>query len=248
MSRSDRVGYTSPMPANTADIVIIGGGLGGCAAALAATRLGCKVILTEEFDWIGGQLTSQAVPPDEHPWIETHGRTASYAALRELIRAYYRETCPLTPEAASNALLNPGQGWVSGLCCEPRAGLFAIETLLQPAVDSGLLDIRMGCVPVHAETQADMIVSVTVRHLETGQEVELTGAYFVDATELGDLLPLAGVEYVTGAESKSEHGELHAPETADPSNVQALTWCFPMAWDPAPNADHTIARPENYDF
>ena len=47
------------------DIAVIGGGIGGCAAALAALRNGMRVILTEETDWIGGQLPSQAVPPDE---------------------------------------------------------------------------------------------------------------------------------------------------------------------------------------
>jgi NADPH-dependent 2,4-dienoyl-CoA reductase/sulfur reductase-like enzyme len=46
-----------------AEVVIVGGGLGGCAAALAAARNGLSVIMTEETDWIGGQLTSQAVPP-----------------------------------------------------------------------------------------------------------------------------------------------------------------------------------------
>src|SRR3712207_8348422 len=48
---------------------------GGCAAALAACRAGLRVVLSEETDWIGGQLTSQAVPPDEHPWIESFGCT-----------------------------------------------------------------------------------------------------------------------------------------------------------------------------
>ena len=43
-----------------ADLVIVGGGLGGCAAALAACGAGLRVILTEPTDWIGGQLTSQA--------------------------------------------------------------------------------------------------------------------------------------------------------------------------------------------
>ena len=42
-----------------ADLVIAGAGLGGCAATLAALRNGLKVILTEETDWIGGQLTAQ---------------------------------------------------------------------------------------------------------------------------------------------------------------------------------------------
>src|SRR5262245_26949683 len=64
-----------------AEVVVAGGGLGGVAAALAAARAGRRVILTEETDWIGGQLTSQAVPPDEHPWIESFGCTCSYRDL-----------------------------------------------------------------------------------------------------------------------------------------------------------------------
>src|SRR6185437_13467131 len=81
------------------DVAIIGGGLGACAAALAAARLGRRVILTEETHWVGGQLTNQAVPPDEHPWIETSGATASYRALRNGIREYYRAYTPLTADA-----------------------------------------------------------------------------------------------------------------------------------------------------
>src|SRR5690606_6421400 len=53
-----------------ADIIVIGGGLGGVACTLAALGNGRSVILTEETDWIGGQLTAQGVPPDEHQWIE----------------------------------------------------------------------------------------------------------------------------------------------------------------------------------
>jgi len=60
------------------DCAVVGGGTGGVAAALAAARLGASVVMTEETDWIGGQLTAQAVPPDEHPWIESTGATASY--------------------------------------------------------------------------------------------------------------------------------------------------------------------------
>jgi NADPH-dependent 2,4-dienoyl-CoA reductase/sulfur reductase-like enzyme len=79
-----------------ADVVIAGGGLGGCAAALSALRNGLHVILTEETDWIGGQLTSQGVPPDEHQWIETHGSTRLYRDLRTAIRQYYVRNYPLT--------------------------------------------------------------------------------------------------------------------------------------------------------
>jgi NADPH-dependent 2,4-dienoyl-CoA reductase/sulfur reductase-like enzyme len=73
------------------DILVVGGGLGGVAAALAACRAGRTVVLTEETDWIGGQLTSQAVPPDEHPWVEQFGVTATYHALREAIMDHRSE-------------------------------------------------------------------------------------------------------------------------------------------------------------
>ena len=62
----------------SADLVIVGGGFGGCAAALAAARSGLRVVMTEETDWIGGHLTAQAVPLDENAWIENSGGTASY--------------------------------------------------------------------------------------------------------------------------------------------------------------------------
>ncbi len=103
----------------TADIVVIGGGLGGVSAALAAARLGATVILVEELEWLGGQLTAQGVPPDEHPWIEYLTGSQSYATLRESIRAYYRRHLPLTEEARRRVRLNPGQGNVSSLCHEP---------------------------------------------------------------------------------------------------------------------------------
>jgi glycine/D-amino acid oxidase-like deaminating enzyme len=108
-----------------ADLVIAGGGLGGCAAALAALRGGRSVILTEPTDWLGGQMTQQAVPPDEHQWIESHGCTRSYRSLRNGIRDYYRRHYPLAPAAQGKANLNPGNGSVSRLCHEPRVALIA---------------------------------------------------------------------------------------------------------------------------
>ncbi|MBN2148669.1 MAG: FAD-dependent oxidoreductase, partial [Anaerolineales bacterium] len=80
------------------ELLIVGGGLGGVAAALAALRLGREVILSEETPWLGGQMTAQAVPPDEHPWIEETGCTRSYRALREGIRDYYRRFYPMIQE------------------------------------------------------------------------------------------------------------------------------------------------------
>jgi len=232
-------------PESRVDVLVVGGGLGGVAAALAAARHGLRVHLTEEFDWLGGQLTSQGVPPDEHPWIEEFGCTASYRELRDGIRDRYRRHYPLTPEARAREDLNPGAGWVSKLCHEPRAGLAVLEGMIAPHTAARRLTVEHGVRPVGATRDGDAITSVTLRSVATGEEHTLEADYVIDATETGELLPLTGTEYVTGFESRSETGEPSAPETAQPENVQALTYCF--AVDHVDGEDHTIPRPERYE-
>ncbi|RAV11224.1 FAD-dependent oxidoreductase [Paenibacillus contaminans] len=229
-----------------ADIAVIGGGTGGFAAALAALTAGRTVIMTEETDWIGGQLTSQAVPPDEHPWIETFGCTRTYRQFRDGVRSYYRNHFPVTPEARANAEWNPGGGFVSRLCHEPRAALAVLEQMLAPYLHSGQLTLLLRHEPVRAESEADNVRSVTVRSLESGSESVIVAPFFLDATECGDLLPLAGAEYVTGAESKAETGEPNALDTARPMNMQSFTYCFAM--DHLEGEDHTIDKPRDYAF
>ena len=94
---------------------------------------------------------------------------------------------------------------------------------------------------MRAEVQGDRVRAVVVRDRETGDERTLVAPYFLDATELGDLLPLAGVEFVVGAEGQAETGEPHAPERPRPDVQQAITCCFAM--DYLEGQDHTIERP-----
>ncbi|WP_038593589.1 FAD-dependent oxidoreductase [Neorhizobium galegae] len=227
------------------DILVVGGGLGGVAAALGACRAGRSVIMTEEFDWIGGQLTSQAVPSDEHTWVEQFGITRSYRKLREGIRRYYRDHYPLTEGARAWGDLNPGSGWVSRICAEPRVSLAVMEAMLAPYRGAGKLKVLQPYRPVAADVADDTVRSVTVRHRDTGREITVSAAYILDATELGDLLPMTGTEYVKGFEAQSDTGEPSAPSEAQPDNVQAVSICF--AIDHV-DGDQTIDKPENYDY
>ena len=228
------------------DILIVGGGTGGCAAALAATSLGKRVVLAEVTDWIGGQLTAQAVPPDEHRWIESFGCTGRYRRYRDLVRDYYKRHYPLTDAARADPYLNPGNGFVSRLCHEPRVGLAVLEQMMDAPRAEGLLDLRLNRKPIACETHGDRVRAVTLLNTESGAQETVEAAYILDATELGDLLPLAGVEYVTGFESRRETGEPHAlPGAPEPDNVQSITWSFAAGYDP--DGDHTIERPEQYD-
>ncbi len=229
------------------DVVIIGGSLGGCAAALSALQQGKQVLMTEETRWIGGQLTNQAVPPDEHIWIEQFGCTQSYRTFRNKVREYYKHHFPVKHEARNRAEFNPGTALVSKISHEPRVALSVLEELLVPYLHSGKLTLLTEHKVVGAETEADDIRSITVVNLHTKESLELVASFFVDATECGDVLPLAGVEYVTGAESKADTGEAHAVEgEAQPQNMQAFTYCF--AIDYMDDEDHTIEKPASYEF
>lgn len=228
------------------DVAIIGGGLGACAAALAAARLGCQVILTEETHWIGGQLTNQAVPPDEHPWIEEFGATASYRTLRNGIRQYYRDHLPLNALARASKHLNPGNGWVSRLCHDPRVAVAVLHQMIAPYQLSGKMFVMHPQRQLAAWTHGDRITGVVVRGLESGRDTLIEAEYFIDATPQGELLELAGVEHVCGAESQAETGEPHAPDMADPKDQQAITVCFAMEY--REGEEHTVDKPRQYDL
>ncbi|WP_031500383.1 FAD-dependent oxidoreductase [Bryobacter aggregatus] len=230
----------------SAEIAILGGGTGGCAAALGALREGRRVLMTEECRWVGGQLTSQLVPPDEHPWIEMFGGTRSYRSYRDHVRAYYRANFPLTEEARHRVPFNPGGGSVSGITHEPKVSLAVLEGFLAPYVASGQLVLLTEFKPVAASVAGDRVRAVTVEHTTEKHRITISAPYFIDATEQGDLLPLTKCEFVTGFESRAVTGEPSAPDQAQPDNIQSFTVCFAMDYRDGEN--HVIEKPQEYAF
>src|SRR5439155_875237 len=74
---------------------------------------------------------------------------------------------------------------------------------------------------------ADRVQSVLAVDLDTRRWARIRPRIVIDATELGDLLPLVSAEYVIGAESKAETGEPHAqPVVPKVHCVQSLTYTF----------------------
>src|SRR4029079_5522205 len=85
-----RDGRGEPERTESCEVLVAGGGTGGVAAALAAARAGRRVVLFEETDWMGGQVSAQGVSAlDEHEHIESFGGTQSYYEFRNAIRAHY---------------------------------------------------------------------------------------------------------------------------------------------------------------
>jgi hypothetical protein len=121
-----------------------------------------------------------------------------------------------------------------------------LQEMLAPHIASGRVRLLVEHKAVRADTTRDRVEAVTVRDLRAGHETILHAPYFLDATELGDLLPMTKTEFVTGFESQRETGEPHAPAEAQPDNHQAFTCCF--ATDYRDGEDHTIDKPAEYEF
>lgn len=228
-----------------ADVLVVGAGMGGIPAALALARLGYTVILSEETDWLGGEVSSQGVPPDEHQYIESVGGTASYIKFRQRLRSYYRRNYPLNASSREDPQLNPGMGYVSGLCVEPRVANDVLYELLSPHLASGRIRLLMRHRAISASMRGDTVEKVCFENAESGRQVLVSFKWVLDATDLGDLLELAAVEHVTGAESQADTGELHAlPGKPNPLEQQAVTWGFALDW--SPHTENIIDRPDAY--
>ena len=234
-----------PLPCDIeCEVLVVGGGTGGVSAALAAARRGRRVCLIEETDWLGGQLTTQGVSAlDEHDYIESFGGTASYYALRDNLRAHYRS---LTGAVGQTGAFNPGRCWVTRLAFEPNIAAQHIMELLEPHIASGRLRVFLRTKSVAVTEENDTIRSVLTLNLDNGSTLRFHPGVVIEATELGDLLPLAGAEYSVGAESAAQTGEAHAqPCDAKPRCVQSFTYTF--AVERRPDGErHGIRQPEKY--
>ena len=228
------------------DVAVIGGSLGGVMAAFSAAKENKKVYLCEQSDWIGGQLTSQGVPPDENKWIEEQGGTATYRGFREAVRAYYRALPEFDPEVGKTKNFCPGNSWVSRIAHEPAVSVQLLTEMLKPYTDDGRIVLELNTVAVAGEVDGDVIRSVTVKDLVSGEEKLIEAEYFLDGTDCGDLLPLVGAEYRTGAESKAMTGEPEAADEADPTDMQAITWVAALEMLPE-DSDYVPEKPAMYD-
>src|SRR5690554_932475 len=229
---------------NNYDVVVIGGSLGGIMAAYSSLKQGLNVLLVEETDWIGGQLTSQGVPSDEHDFIETTGSTTTYRNFREKVRDYYRNHPNVIEEIKKTKIFNPGSGWVSRNAHEPLLALKLFNEMLEPFVENGKLTILLETVVTSAKYDDEFVESLTL--LTNNQVREVFATYFVDGTDNGDLLPITKTDYVTGAESFDEYNEPHAPKETKPHDMQPVTWVIAVEWEEGGN--NRIEKPAMYEF
>lgn len=242
-------------------IVVMGASLGGVLAAASAAAAFAKkntarpavsqVVLVAEHEWLGGQMTAQGVPPDEHKFIEHGGASASYIAFRRAMREHYWQHPEFVDNTEMTEGCNPGDGWVSRLCFEPMLAAVYFEALLRPYAQAGVLQIVRHASLVSASTavreaegHAKKIVGIEVQH--QGQLTKLCATIFIDATDTGELIAKVGLAYRIGKEAHAEFGEPDAPNVAAPLDQQPVTLVMALEQCHAP--EPTISKPAQYDF
>ena len=226
------------------DVLVIGGGLGGVAAAEAAAKRGFSVVIVEPTRMLGGQLTSQLVPvPDENSHVEKEPgpSTKTYRALRQAVRDHYNAQPGVKPGAGKNI----GDCWVSRVSGLPDVWEKAIKDRLAAYPPRRIL-MRHQLRSVTRYSGQERINYADIADLETGKITRVGCQFLLDATEDGSALALAGSPFRLGQEALSEFGESLAPETANPSWVQSFTYCFLMEWQAQPGP--TLEKPAEYDY
>ena len=97
----------------------------------------------------------------------------------------------------ANPHLDLGQGNVSRLCHEPKVALAVLYHMMAYAETRGDLQIHLNRKSISVEIKSDQIEAVTFMQTVNGETETVAADFVLDATEIGDLLPLGRVEYMS---------------------------------------------------
>ncbi len=116
-------------------VAVIGGSLGGVAAAAHAMNTGAKTCLIEVSPWLGGQISSQGVSAlDESLRMrQQNGLSPSWMSFRQTLKSQPVELPSWSPGRQTRLVRDINRCWVGTLCFPPKAGATAAETFLQQA-------------------------------------------------------------------------------------------------------------------
>ncbi|MBP3774535.1 MAG: FAD-dependent oxidoreductase [Bacteroidaceae bacterium] len=186
--RTALLGDRKPQDRGDYDLVVVGGGISGICAALAAARLGSRVALVQDRYVLGGNNSSEV-----RVGLGGQINMAPYPSLGYLLNE-------IGPDRIGNARgAHHYQDWkkMDVVQAEPNISLF------------------MGYTVTEAHMEGNQIRRITAVEATTQERISLGGHTFSDCTGDAHLAVLAGAETRMGREARSEFGESLAPEQAD---------------------------------
>ncbi|MEA4997292.1 MAG: FAD-dependent oxidoreductase [Petrimonas sp.] len=187
--RKEKLGLPEVVPkAGKFDLVVIGGGVAGTAAALTAARQGLKVALIQDRPVLGGNNSSEVR-------VHLGGRINldPYPKLGDVVNE-------IAPLRGGNA--QPGD-------------YYEDEKKLEMVNAEKNISLFLNFRAFKVEKEGTTIKMVFARHIESSEELSFSAPLFADCTGDGTIGYLAGADFAMGRESKAEFNEPTAPEEAD---------------------------------
>jgi hypothetical protein len=177
-----------PEKAGEFDLVVVGGGVAGTAAAISAARLGLQVALIQDRPVLGGNNSSEVR-------VHLGGRinVEPFPALGDVVKE-------IGPSRGGNA--------------QP-AEYYEDEKKMEMVLAEENISLFNNYRAFGVKTKGSRITEVHARHIETSEELTFSAPLFADCTGDGTIGFLAGADYTMGREGRDEFGEPTAPEVAD---------------------------------
>jgi len=177
-----------PADAGEFDLVVVGGGVAGCCAAISAARLGLEVALIQDRPVLGGVNSSEV-----RVHLVGDAQKPPYPALGGVVREIGPRSQGISREAAHYE-------------DERKLGVVEAEKSLHLFLNTHAFKV---------ETQGKRIAAVIAKDVRTSRELRFPAKLFADCTGDGTIGYLAGADYRYGREGRDETGESLAPEQAD---------------------------------
>ncbi|HRT28563.1 MAG TPA: FAD-dependent oxidoreductase [Kiritimatiellia bacterium] len=228
----------SPDDAGSYDLVVVGGGMAGCCAAVSAARLGCKVALIQDRPVLGGNNSSEVrvglsgqIHQEPYPRlgdlvdeIGPIGHWNLHDAKRHPDLPRSKEVLAVIKRHPEKKIHNAGPA--SNYEDKQKLRVVTAETNLVLALNTRVIAV---------EKEGKRVTAVIGRDIVTGRDKRFCGALFADCTGDGCVGFLAGADFREGRESKGETGESLAPEKADRLMMGvSVQWYSEVASKPMP--------------
>lgn len=173
------------------DVVVLGGGMAGVSAAIAAARQGVRVALVQDRPVLGGNASSEV-------------RMHIVGATRHGDRSNLRETGIIEEILLENKHRNPTHSYAM------------FDTLLWEKVTAEPnITLYLNTYACNVETEGRAVTAVFARQLTTEKTFRFTAPVFIDCSGDGMISAMAGASYMFGREAADTFHEPNAVKNAD---------------------------------
>jgi len=229
------------------DLLVVGGGESGVAAAIQAARLGVKnILLTNDCDWLGGQFTAEGLGAVDE-WTKYRDGRVPFprsGLFLEIMTAIESDM------QARYGLPRPGNCFCAWTTCEPRATEQLFRKLLAPYLQAngGPIELIEGVEPTNVGVVDGRIVNVTLNGTGLRSDViTVIPKLTIDASDWGDIVRLSGAGHFAGPDLKARFDEPSAPTSFDDverTEINPITYCLVLRESATPSI---IPKPDQYD-